>query len=93
MWVGLPPDYNAKEITEMALEGSDGDGGVRVLSGDMSECPGDGNELGWENRWIRISVSWCDEETAVEGVRRLGAAIGRWEKGERRRGSGVGEIK
>lgn len=83
MWIGLPPDYDAKEIVKMAIEGVEKEGGVRVMSGDISECPGDENRLGWGERWIRISVSWCDEEVAVEGVRRFGVAMARWKKGER----------
>lgn len=94
MWIGLPPGYDAREIMKMAVEGAEGEGGVRVMGGDISECPGKENELGWGERWIRISVSWCDEEVAVEGVRRLGLAVGRWKKGERSKdGSDVGEIK
>lgn len=86
MWIGLPPDYDAKEIVKMGVESFEGEGGVRVMSGSISECPGDKNGLGWGERWVRISVSWCDEEVAVEGVRRLGVAMGRWKKGERSKG-------
>lgn len=93
MWIGLPPDYDVREIVKMAVEGVDGGGGVRVMDGDISECPGNGNRLGWGERWFRISVSWCDEEVAVEGVRRLGVAAGRWKKGERSKGVDLGEIK
>lgn len=94
MWIGLPSGYDAREIMKMAVEGAEGEGGVRVMGGDISECPGKENELGWGERWIRISVSWCDEEVAVEGVRRLSLAVGRWKKGERSKdGSDVGEIK
>lgn len=78
----------------MGIEGAEGAGGVRVLSGDMSECPGSKNEMGWGNRWVRISLSWCDEGVAVEGVKRLGVAVERWRKGVRSKGEGdVGGIK
>lgn len=94
MWIGLPPDYDAREIVKMAIEGVEGTGGVRVMSGDISECPGSKNELGWGDRWFRISVSWCDEEAAVEGVRRLCVAIERWKKGVKSKNEeDVGGIK
>lgn len=97
MWITLPPSYDAREISKMAVEGSKGSdgkmGGVRVMNGDLSECPGEGNQLGWGERSIRISVSWCSEEVAVEGVRRLGEAVGRWEKGDRSGDGDLGEVK
>lgn len=93
MWIGLPPDYDAREIVKLAIEGAEGAGGVRVMSGDISECPGSKNELGWGGRWFRISVSWCDEGTAVEGVKRLGVAVGMWKKGMRSKKLDVGGIK
>lgn len=79
MWVGLPQGYDARRIVRMAEEGGGGGGGgVRVMSGDMTECPGERNRMGWGDRWVRITVSYCEGEVAVEGVRRLGAAVERW---------------
>lgn len=76
LWVGLPVGYDARAIARLAtgLEG----GGVRVMNGDMTECPGEGNWMGWGERWIRITVSYCEEEEALEGLRRLGVAVERW---------------
>ncbi|KAH0610486.1 uncharacterized protein H6S33_012013 [Morchella sextelata] len=74
MWVGLPEGYDARKIARIAEEQE----GVRVMNGDMTECPGDRNRMGWGDRWLRITESYCEEDVAVEGVRRLGAAVKRW---------------
>lgn len=83
-WVGLPRGVDAKEVVRIAATKE----GVVLASGSMSECPGEGNSMGWGDRWIRVSVSYCEGEEVVEGIRRLGRAVERWNAGERVEGSG-----
>lgn len=52
---------------------------VRVGGGELFECPG--FEEGFGRRWVRLAVSWCEAGVGVEGVRRLGGAVGRWKAG------------
>jgi len=88
---GQPPAYNAREIVKLAAQGeppigdaAEAEGGgewinkVTVGSGDLFECPGNGNAMGFGERWVRIAVSWCEEVEGVEGIRRLGRACTRW---------------
>ncbi|KAI5850875.1 pyridoxal phosphate-dependent transferase [Tricharina praecox] len=79
VWVGLPKELDAWEIVRLAAAYE----GLVVASGGMSECPGEGNALGWADRWLRIAVSYCEEEELVEGVKRLARAVDRWREGER----------
>ena len=81
MWVGMPEGVDAAAVVELAREE-----GVVVAGGKMSEVPGD--PMGWGRRWVRISVSYCEEAELGEGVRRLGVAVERWRRGER---AGVGK--
>ncbi|KAF8544978.1 pyridoxal phosphate-dependent transferase [Trichophaea hybrida] len=79
IWIGLPDSINAKEVVALAAAKE----GVIVASGEMSECSGEGNKMGWGDKWIRIAVSYCDGDELVEGVKRLGRALERWNAGER----------
>ena len=79
VWIGLPAGTDARQVVALAAAHE----GVLVAGGDSSECPGAGNVMGWGRRWIRLSVSYCDENELVEGVRRLGRAVERWRDGER----------
>lgn len=42
------------------------------------------NRMGWGERCIRISVSYLEAINIEEGVRRLGAAVGKWREGRAR---------
>ena len=77
-WVGLPEGIFAAEVVALAAKE-----GVVVASGGMSECPGEQNRLGWAERWIRVSVSYCEADEITEGIKRLGDASDRWCAGER----------
>jgi len=79
VWVGLPPELDACEIVKLAAAHE----GLTVASGGMSECPGSGNSFGWAARWIRLAISYCEEDDLVEGVKRLARAVERWIGGER----------
>ncbi|BFZ64760.1 Valine--pyruvate aminotransferase [Saitoella coloradoensis] len=68
LWVGLPDGYDAREIVKRAKE----EFGVQVASGDAFEVPGD--ERGWGGKYLRLSLSWCENEEGREGIRRLGEA-------------------
>ncbi|PWW80096.1 PLP-dependent transferase [Tuber magnatum] len=75
LWIILPDHYDAREITKIAAKD------VIVLNGDKSECPGD--TLGWGDRCVRLAVSYCEADVAVEGVKKFAEAMKRWENGER----------
>ncbi|KAI5809384.1 pyridoxal phosphate-dependent transferase [Pyronema omphalodes] len=87
-WLRLPEGVDAAEVVKLAAEE-----GVVVASGGMSECPGKENSMGWGKRCIRISISYCEEEQIVEGIRRLGVAVGRWKEGERSKGESRVAVK
>lgn len=99
LWVGIGPEsptsnlptINAREVVALASTHEN----LVVASGDICECPGEGNWLKWGDRWVRIAVSYCDEEVGVEGIRRLGKAVERWLEGERSTVDGLpkGDIK
>jgi len=89
VWIGLPDAINAKEVVTLAAAKE----GVIVASGEMSECPGEGNKMGWGDKWIRIAISYCDGDELVEGVKRLGRALERWNVGERVEGDEGPEVK
>lgn len=52
-----------------------------MLNGDRGECPGD--TLGWGDHCIRVAVSYCEADVAVEGIKRFAEAMKRWDDGER----------
>ncbi|KAL7273633.1 Valine--pyruvate aminotransferase [Rhizina undulata] len=93
IWLQFPESYDARAIIALAAEKTEVSEGVIVASGEMSECPGEGNSLGWGERCVRISISWCEVEEALEGVERLRMAVERWEKGERAKGVRDIEVK
>ena len=75
LWIILPARYDVRGITKLAEKD------VIVLNGDKSECPGD--KLGWGDHCIRVSVSYCEADAAVEGIKMFAEAMKRWENGER----------
>ncbi|RPA97242.1 PLP-dependent transferase [Choiromyces venosus 120613-1] len=75
IWIILPDPYDAREITKLAAKD------VIVLNGDKSECPGD--TLGWGDHCIRVAVSYCELDVAVEGIQKFAEAMKRWESGDR----------
>ena len=79
VWIGLPAGTDARQVLALVAAHE----GVLVAGGDSSECPGAGNAMDWGRWWMRLSVSYCDEDELVEGVRRLGRAVERWRDGER----------
>ncbi|KAI5799840.1 pyridoxal phosphate-dependent transferase [Geopyxis carbonaria] len=79
VWLLLPAGIDAGEVVRLGAARE----GVVVAGGGMSECPGPGNACGWEERAVRVSVSYCVAEEVEEGVRRLGLAVERWRGGER----------
>lgn len=85
VWLGLPDGINAKEVVGLAASME----GLIVASGSLSECSGEGNTLGWGQKWIRVAVSYCNEEELVEGIKRLARAVERWGAGERADGAGA----
>jgi len=60
-----------------------------VLNGDRSECPGDA--LGWGDHCIRVSVSYCEADAAVEGIKRFAETMKRWDDDERSSSGGYVE--
>lgn len=48
---------------------------VTFADGDVFEVPGTGKTLDRARKWIRVSVSYEDEDTARLGIRILGSAI------------------
>jgi DNA-binding transcriptional MocR family regulator len=87
-WLRLPEGVDAAEVVKLAAEE-----GVIVASGGMSECPGKENNMGWGTRCIRISISYCEKDQIVGGIRRLGVAVGRWKAGERSKEESVVFVK
>ncbi|KAF8427691.1 pyridoxal phosphate-dependent transferase [Tirmania nivea] len=89
LWVSLgppppyPSPYDAREIVKLAAQGEPPTEGEAV-----DDCPGAGNDMGFGERWVRISVSWCEAEDGVEGIRRLGRACRRWVDGAGKEGKG-----
>ncbi|KAK6351196.1 hypothetical protein TWF718_004366 [Orbilia javanica] len=75
VWVKLPEGYDARIIAKMAVER-----GVKVGGGDGFEVPvvkgvGEQNFMGWGDRYLRLSVSYLEEEDIKEGVRVLGEVM------------------
>ncbi|KAA8895535.1 pyridoxal phosphate-dependent transferase [Sphaerosporella brunnea] len=77
-WICLPEELDAAEVVKLGREE-----GVIVAAGALSEVPGEGNALGWGKRYVRVAVSWAEEEELVEGMKRLGIACERWLAGGR----------
>ncbi|RVD88567.1 uncharacterized protein DFL_002747 [Arthrobotrys flagrans] len=75
LWVKLPEGYDAREVAKVAVGR-----GVKVGGGDGFEVPvvkgvGEGNSMGWGGRYLRLSVSYLEEEKIGEGVRILGEVM------------------
>lgn len=77
LWLTLPKDGPAaKEVAERAKREEN----LIVAEGKMFEVPGDERSPRFE-RNLRLTFSWEDEGDVVEGVRRLGAVLGRMRNG------------
>ncbi|KAF3077960.1 hypothetical protein TWF706_004891 [Orbilia oligospora] len=75
VWVKLPEGYDARDAAKVALER-----GVRVGEGDGFEVPivkgvGEANVMGWGGRYLRLSVSYLEEDTIAQGIKVLGEAM------------------
>jgi len=77
VWLTLPEDGpGAKEVAERAKREEN----LIVAEGEMFEVPGDARSPRF-GRNLRLTFSWEEEGDVVEGVRRLGAVLGRMRDG------------
>lgn len=77
VWLTLPESGpGSKEVAVRAKREEN----LIVASGDMFEVPGDGRSPRFP-RNLRLTFSWEEEADVVEGVRRLGAVLGRMRDG------------
>lgn len=77
VWLTLPEEGpTAKEVAGRAKREEN----LIVAEGDMFEVPGDERSPRF-GRNLRLTFSWEDEGDVVEGVRRLGAVLGRMRDG------------
>ncbi|KAK6521078.1 hypothetical protein TWF506_001311 [Arthrobotrys conoides] len=75
VWVKLPEGYDARETAKVAVER-----GVKVGEGDGFEVPvvkgvGEANVMGWGGKYLRLSVSYLEEDKIGEGIKVLGEAM------------------
>lgn len=79
MWLQLPKEVSAKELTTRAQ----GEENLVVAGGGLFEVPGDNQNVGTEfDDCIRLCFTFEEEPRLLEGVERLGRVIGRILKGE-----------
>lgn len=77
VWMTLPEDGpGAKDVAARAKREEN----LIVAEGEMFEVPGDARSPRF-GRNLRLCFSWEEEEDIAEGVRRLGAVIGRMRAG------------
>jgi DNA-binding transcriptional MocR family regulator len=68
IWVMLPPEVTATELSRLALEN-----GVWIMEGTSCMVPDD--ESVDYKRFIRICVALEESDNAVEGIKRIGKII------------------
>lgn len=100
MWLRLPAGVRAAELVRRAKEDAD----VIVAPGSIFEVPryeeqAEGESVEFENE-IRLCFAWEAEGNLEEGVRRLGAVLGRMVKdddggdgGKRKSGGDIAGFK